>query len=246
MKIAFISDIHGNAVALEAVLEDIGRKDVDKIVVLGDIAYRGPEPKRSIQLVRELNADVIKGNVDEWTVRGVREGEVPETVRGLMNKERDWMVARLDQEDLGYLNGLPINLKLKLTDQLNVHAFHSTPDSMFDLVLPDANQEVIGEKLMAEKDASVFVYAHIHLPYVRYINGKCVVNTGSVGLPFDGMPKSSYVILEGEGDRYRAAIERVEYDVERVVKQYRDGEYPNLEPMIRAVREGVSPFSAKK
>ena len=76
MKIAFISDIHGNAVALDAVLNDIEKKKVDKIYVLGDISYRGPEPKRALELVRSLNTDVIKGNADEWVVRGVREGEV--------------------------------------------------------------------------------------------------------------------------------------------------------------------------
>lgn len=64
MKIAFISDIHGNAVALESVLEDIDKKNVDRIIVLGDICFRGPEPKRSLDLVRSLDTYVIKGNAD--------------------------------------------------------------------------------------------------------------------------------------------------------------------------------------
>ena len=74
MRYAFISDIHGNAVALEAVLKDIEVKQADKIIVLGDVAYRGPEPKKSVELIQSLETDVIKGNADEWIVRGVREG----------------------------------------------------------------------------------------------------------------------------------------------------------------------------
>ncbi|MBT2686218.1 metallophosphoesterase [Bacillus sp. ISL-37] len=72
MKLAFIFDIHGNAKALEAVLEDIKARNVNKTYVLGDICYRGPEPQRSLNLVRELNSEVIKGNANEWVVRGVQ------------------------------------------------------------------------------------------------------------------------------------------------------------------------------
>ena len=78
LKLAFISDIHGNAVALDAVLKDMKEKNVEKVFVLGDLCYRGTEPKRSLELVKSLNCDVIKGNADEWVVRGVREGEVPD------------------------------------------------------------------------------------------------------------------------------------------------------------------------
>ena len=78
MKLAFISDIHGNATALDAVLQDIKNKNVDKVYVLGDICYRGLEPQRSLELVQSLHTDVIKGNADEWVVRGVQQGEVPD------------------------------------------------------------------------------------------------------------------------------------------------------------------------
>lgn len=69
MRIAFISDIHGNANALDAVLEDINEKNVDKVYVLGDICYRGSEPQRSQDLVRSLDTGVIKGNADEYGER---------------------------------------------------------------------------------------------------------------------------------------------------------------------------------
>ena len=74
MKMAFISDIHGNANALDAVLEDIKNRQVEKVYCLGDIAYRGPEPQRSVELIRSLDTFVIKGNADEWVVRGVQAG----------------------------------------------------------------------------------------------------------------------------------------------------------------------------
>ena len=82
---------------LDAVLQDMKEKQVEKVFVLGDLCYRGTEPKRSLELVKSLNCDVIKGNADEWVVRGVREGEVPDQALEMMNKERDWTVSKLDE-----------------------------------------------------------------------------------------------------------------------------------------------------
>lgn len=227
MKLAFISDIHGNAVALEAVLADIKKRNVEQVLVLGDLCYRGPEPKRALELVRSLQTDVIKGNADEWVIRGVEKGEVPDQALEMMNKEREWIRKQLDVEDINYLQNLPQELELNL-EGVKVHAFHATPASLFEVVLPDEKDETIVSKMMG-KEADVYVYAHIHKPYVRYLNGKCIVNIGSVGLPFDGMRKASYMILELDEGSFQASIVRVDYDVERVIKQFKESDYPNTE-----------------
>ncbi len=239
MKLAFISDIHGNAVALDAVLADIQRKQVDNIIVLGDIAYRGPEPKRSIDLVQQLHATVIKGNADEWVVRGVQQGEVPQQAHEIMSQERDWTVAQLDQSALDYLNDLPT--ELSFTKQgVRIHAFHATPTSLFDIVLPDATNEEIEEKLTNTYDADLYLYGHIHQPYIRNIKGKTIINLGSVGLPFDGVPKASYVMVEINNGSISTAINRVNYDLEKTIQAYKDTNYPNTEMMERIIRTATN------
>lgn len=235
MKIAFISDIHGNAIALDAVLADIEKQGIDKIYVLGDICYRGPEPKRSLDLVRSLHTEVIKGNADEWVVRGVREGEVADTVLGLMNHERQWIVEQLEPADIDYLESLPTQLNLSIQD-IKISAFHATPTSLFDIVLPNADDNQIETSLMLAQEAQVFVYAHIHKPYIRYLNGKVIINIGSVGLPFDGLAKSSYGIIEIEDGHIKTSIRRVNYDLERVVALYHEVHYPNAEMMSKIIR----------
>src|SRR5690606_32088247 len=187
MKLSFLYDINGNAVALDAVIQDIQVNNVDKIYVVGDICYRGPEPQRSLELVRSLNCDVIKGNADEWVVRGVHQGEVPDQALDMMNQERDWIFSQLDQESIDYLEQLPTELTIE-TEGIKIHAFHATPNSLFDIVPPFESDEGINDRLMV-KEADLYIYAHIHKPYIRYINGKCVINIGSVGLPFDGVKK---------------------------------------------------------
>lgn len=235
MKLAFISDIHGNAIALQAVLDDIGRHGVEQIYVLGDLAYRGPQPKQALDLVRALQTKVIKGNADEWVVRGVEEGEVPDPVRTLMNQERDWICSQLTPDDQAYLAALPTQLHLEV-GAVRIHAFHATPNSLFEIVGPQADDADLQNKLMQAADAGLYVYAHIHKPYIRYVQGKVVMNIGSVGLPFDGMARSSYGIVEIDGERIRASIERVAYDLEAVVHEYASSGYPNAEMMSRVIR----------
>ena len=194
---------------------------------LGDLCYRGIEPKRALELVRELNCDVIKGNADEWVVRGVREGEVPDQALEMMNKERDWILSKLDEESVEYLRELPTELNLTFGD-VTIHAFHATPNSLFEVVQPDESDEVLTEKLMV-KQADLFIYAHIHKAYIRCLNGKYIMNCGSVGLPFDGLKKASYILVDIEEGSVRVSNVRVNYDVESVIRQFKESDYPNRE-----------------
>lgn len=233
MKLAFIADIHGNATALEAVLKDIQSKDVDKVFVLGDICYRGPEPKRALDLIRSLDTDVIKGNADEWIVRGVQDGEVPAQAINTMNAEREWTVSQLDEQSINYLRELPTELKLEFGNH-KIHAFHATPSSLFDVILPQETEENLITKMMVE-EADIYIYGHIHRPYIRFVEGKCIVNTGSVGLPFDGVKKSSYLLLDLQEDSFQVSLVRVNYDVHKVQELIQQTNYPNKELVCRVL-----------
>ncbi|WP_047983996.1 metallophosphoesterase family protein [Ornithinibacillus californiensis] len=225
MKLAFLSDIHGNSIALKAVLHDIQKLNVDKIMVLGDLCYRGIQPKESLELVKGLDAEVIKGNADEWIVRGVLEGEVPVDALDMMNTEREWGVSKLTQNDIEYLRSLPTELRLEFSGT-RIHAFHATPNDLFDVVQPFESDQTLREKLV-KSDSDIYIYAHIHKAFVRYINGKCFINTGSVGLPFDGLGKASYALVELGEDEFEVSIRRVNYNIEDVLNQLRNSDYPN-------------------
>ncbi|KAB8128272.1 metallophosphoesterase family protein [Gracilibacillus oryzae] len=238
MKLAFISDIHGNSVALEAVLADIKTRHVDEIIILGDLCYRGPEPKQALDLVRALHAKVVKGNADEWVIRGVDKGEVPDKALTLMNEEQQWIRQKLSEGDIKYLEQLPSELSL-IYGNVVIHAFHATPDSLFDVVLPDVTNEELTSKLTAKKeDADIYIYGHIHKAYQRVVDGKTIMNLGSVGLPFDGINRASYAIVEINEDSYTTSNIRVKYDVEKVCSQYENNSYPNKEMMQKIIRTG--------
>lgn len=230
MKLAFISDIHGNAHALEAVLEDIEQKRADKIFVLGDLCFRGPEPQRAYEMVMALKTKVIKGNADEWVYRGVSMNEVPEKAYEMMNRERDWTVSRMEQNAVESLHQLPEEVKYEYGG-IKIHGFHATPYSLFENVPPDSENSKLKEKLMQE-DADIYLYAHIHLPFIRTFDGKTFVNLGSVGLPFDGIAKASYAMVEIGDHDYQVSNVRVSYDVQKTIRLFEASDYPNKDKLI--------------
>jgi predicted phosphodiesterase len=89
---------------------------------------------------------------------------------------------------------------------------------------------------MSSADANTYVYAHIHKPYIRCIKGKVIMNIGSVGLPFDGIAKAAYGTVDIIEDGFTTSIERVNFDIEKVVEKYMETGYPNAGMMIQIVR----------
>ncbi|WP_022792223.1 metallophosphoesterase family protein [Marinococcus halotolerans] len=240
MQIALLSDVHGNARALKAVLNDLHALSVDHMYMLGDLAFRGPEPKNSIETVQSLPAKVLKGNADEWIVRGVREGEVPEAKRSIMNQERDWALERLSTNDVKYLEELPESF-LDEYDGFRLFAFHAVPGSLFPPVPVDSEASVFEESFFQKQEADIYVYGHVHTPSIRKIGAKWVINTGSIGLPFDGEPTPSYVLLTIEDGEIIPEIRRVPYDTDEVLAQFDANDYPNSDQVKRIISSGRPP-----
>ncbi|WAH36517.1 metallophosphoesterase family protein [Alicyclobacillus dauci] len=237
MRYAFISDIHGNDVALEAVMEDIHDTECDKIIVLGDICFRGPAPKRCLDIVRDRADAVLKGNADEWVVRGVRSGEVPDDRLDMMNREGMWAREQLSEDDIAFLNSLPMTLDGS-DHGTNWLAFHATPKDLFQVVLPDAGEIEIEERIIGTHPHDMFLYGHIHLPYARRVRDRTIVNLGSVGLPFDGVAEASYAVLDCTTARVDVDLRRVPYDIERAVTALSEAEYPNASYIAEVMRNG--------
>jgi len=226
MKLAILSDIHGNEQAFKSVLEDISKINVTHLVILGDISFRGAKPKQCLDLVKGLDAKVIKGNADEWIVRGVQQGEVPEKALAMMQAEQSWAKSKLSDEDLHYLKSLPETLEIPLTNQIQLYACHATPTSLFDVISDQATNEEFLPFIEANERANYYVYGHIHLPFTRQFSGKKIINTGSVGLPFDGDPRASYIVFDRTEKDIQIQFRRVSYDVEQACQDLDDEGYP--------------------
>jgi putative phosphoesterase len=215
-RLVVLSDVHGNIAALDAAWKEIKRAKPDAVAVAGDLAFNGPEPAATVARLRELEADgafVVQGNTDVAVADFDYSAAFPWFTDGVPDAVRDaaeWAHDALGDERLGWLRRLPSERRLVLEDTM-VLACHGSPGSQtqgFDAQLDPA---VVLERV-ARTDARVIACGHTHLPEVRDLGWKLIVNDGSAGYVFDGDPTASWALVAFEGGEIRAEIRRAEFD----------------------------------
>jgi putative phosphoesterase len=217
-RIAVLSDVHGNLVALEAVLKELKREKPDYVLVAGDLVLNGPDPNGTVDALRALendggiivsgNTDIAVGDFDYGAAFPQYQDGVPDTVTAAA----EWAHDELGDDQLAWLRRLPAERRVRAGDDQLVLVVHASPGSQtrgFDQVL-DAN--VIYERAAAT-DARILCVGHTHLPEVRDLGFKVIVNDGSCGYVFDGDPTASWAMVTVEGTEVSAQIRRTEFDV---------------------------------
>lgn len=216
MKIAVISDIHGNMEAIDAVMADIEKKGCEKLFVLGDYAMAGPEPKAAVdyfmQKENDSNVVMIQGNTDamitnySFDLYDSLKEKAPVMAEALKDDAKQLGV----QEKL-FLTNLPIQKEVNI-DGVSFLLVHGSPRKNNEDILPTTPMEEV-EKMLENVDAQVVLCGHTHIPCgFQTENRKTVINVGSVGRPFTPEPKSCYLtIVVNEG---KCVFEHhfVEYD----------------------------------
>jgi putative phosphoesterase len=223
MRVAAISDIHGNLPALEAVLADIAREDVDEVVVVGD-TISGPWPAEVFDLLTAAGALVVRGNVDRLALAG-GEGAI-----GV------WSAERLGDRRATVAEW-PLTMELTIDGLGKAVVCHATPtadEPIYTRVTPEEELVV----LLTAGDADVVVCGHTHMQYDRTLEtGLRVVNPGSVGMPYEGRRGAFWAVL-GPDIEFR----RTEYDVEAAVAAIRGRGAPDVEEqLIRFLLEPPDP-----
>lgn len=232
MKLAIVSDIHGNLAALDAVVADLEVTQPDLVVHGGDLALNGPHPVECVDRVRELGWPGVVGNTDQALWR-MPEALPENTIRTFQVMARA-SSSLLGAERIAWLKTLPLEWR----DGDRVALVHAVPGDTWKGVLPDTSDQELQE-IYGPLGADVAVYCHIHRPFVRRVGRVTVANSGSVGLPFDGDVRSSYLIVE-DG---RPVIRRVAYDVERHVADVKRSGYPTSGWLIEQARTAAGGFA---
>lgn len=215
MKVAIISDIHGNMQALDAVFENIKQENCDEIYCLGDLAMAGPEPSKTIEKIRGLpNLTLIQGNTDEM-IAGCNNQvlHLLEQNNPVMAKALESDVLTVTEEQKDFLRNLP-KQKEVMIDGVKILLVHGSPRRNNENIFPDLKVEEV-EEMIEGTNADLIFCGHTHVPCGYQTNTKqTVVNVGSVGRPFSEEPKSCYVILEVNEGSFSVKHNFVDYDVE--------------------------------
>jgi len=216
MKVAVISDIHGNIQALDTVLKDIEREKCDKIFCLGDLAMAGPEPAEAILKIKELfdadKLELIQGNTDEM-IACYDEMDFSD-VRGafpIMGAALDDDVVMIHENLKQFLKELPTQ-KESIIEGVKVLFVHGSPRKNNENVLPDMSLNLV-EDMISATDADIIFCGHTHIPCGYQTSKKqTVVNVGSVGRPFTPSPRACYVIAEFCNNAFNIEHKLLDYD----------------------------------
>src|SRR5574341_141305 len=239
MRIAILSDIHGNSIALETVLADVKQERVDQIVCLGDVAYGGPQPRQVIARVRELSCPVVMGNTDEFFLKLPTSDPGSESDRRIMDTLR-WALGQLSPADTDFMRSFQARVESPL-DSHRLLCFHGSPNSNRDVILATTPDQELAQ-ILGDYRATVMAGGHTHMQMLRRYRDMLLINPGSIGLPIVRgetpaqnwrPPWSEYAIITSNKDNLGVEFRRVPLDVDAIVRSIRASGMPHSELLVQ-------------
>ena len=233
MRVALISDIHGNLLALDAVLAELEREEPDHLVCLGDVVA-GPRANDALARIRDLGCPVIMGNWDAWSVDGMPEPSTKVEQR-LYDIGAYW-AERLDGDERDFICTFAPTLELGLDGDRKLLCFHGSPNSFDDWIVATTPDEEVAA-MLGGYAAPVLAGGHTHLQMLRRYSDSLFVNPGSVGLPFEHWApeevqvarRAEYAVLTADDGRLAVDLRRTSYDVEAHLRAGLESGMPHAE-----------------
>lgn len=235
-RIGIFSDMHGNAIAFDAVLAALRAEGIEQFICLGDVAATGPQPREVVQRLRDLRCPVVMGNTDDHVLApSAPDSDDENTIR--IREIDQWSAAQLSADERAFVASFAPTVTLPLADGGSLLGYHGSPHSYNDILLPTTPVEDL-DRLLGEAPATVLAGGHTHQQMLRRRHQALMINPGSVGLPVDRVPADSSarnpawaefaVLTCGEGD-LRIELRRVRFDVAALLAAARQSGMPHAE-----------------
>ncbi|MCC5940411.1 MAG: metallophosphoesterase family protein [Balneolaceae bacterium] len=220
-RIAVVSDVHGNAQALEAVLADIGKNSVDSIICLGDIVTFGPSPREIIEMLQQHNCSCVMGNHEE-ALFDPENTSVYEIEGEALQKSVYWCLNKLYDKDLSFIRSFKKTVSVPLDDEIDMLCYHGSPHSTIRAVLPTSSPEEIDSLIKFDNSTKIAIGGHTHFQMYRKHKEHILLNAGSVGSAFmhpfisppvpTYLPVAEYAIVEVMQKNISVDLKSIEYD----------------------------------
>lgn len=221
MKIAVISDVHGNVPAMEAVIDDLHAWQPDQVVINGDLVNRGPYSSSVLAIMRARfsNAVFIKGNHETFVLHAAEHSLSEEDPKYHLHQFAEWSARQLGEDNLSVIRGWYDHYDVVDPNGKNsLHITHGSRLGNRDGISLKTQDEALPEKLGERKE--LFVVSHTHKAMLRHFEDTLIINTGSVGQPLDNDPRSAYARIEYGQQGWQGEIRRVAYDKAQAEKDF--------------------------
>lgn len=230
MKVAVLSDIHGNGVALQYAINDLKSLGIKKIIILGDIIMKGPMPSQSLEMLKDKDLEIIawiKGNTDLW-LEEITDLLIPSTKR---EKELylycKYAKDNLSEDQIVFLKELPLQCSINLNG-ISILCVHGTPKSIVEAIDSSVPEEEI-KKAIKGVEEQVILSGHSHTSFIGEVDDKIIFNVGSIGNSLDGDNRISYGILDFVEDRVNLTNRRISYPADEIINIAIDNKFPLLD-----------------
>lgn len=223
VKVAVISDIHGNLTALDAALAEIDREAPDRLICLGDVAIFGPQPQGALDRMYTRFCPMIMGNTDAWSLRP-KPNPVQDEEGGFFNDIELWGAKQLEFAYPEFIRNFRPALAFDLGGGMDLLCYHGSPKSYHDAIDPDTPDDVL-DGYFDGFPHQVLAGGHTHVQFQRRYGERYLFNPGSVGLPFAPKPDGSgdfnpawaeYALLTWDGTDLAIDLRRVPYDLDEL------------------------------
>ncbi|WP_160687598.1 metallophosphoesterase family protein [Clostridium sp. C2-6-12] len=229
MRVAVLSDIHGNGVALQYAINDLKSLGIKKIIILGDVIMKGPMPLQSLEMLKDKDLEIIawiKGNTDLW-LEEITDVWIPLTRREKeLNLYYKYAKDNLKKEQIVFLKELPLECSINLNG-INILCVHGTPQSIVEAIDSNVSEEEI-KKAIKGVEEQLILSGHSHTSFIGEVDDKMIFNVGSIGNSLDGDNRISYGILDFVEDRVNLINRRISYPVGEIIKIAIDNKFPLL------------------
>ena len=234
MRLALISDIHGNNVALEAVLSQLPTQNVTQLICLGDIASTGPQPREVIKRLQEIDCSVVMGNMDAWLLQPEPRSQ-PDLRRQRWQDMDIWCAEQLSSADRAYLRTFQPRIECPLPAEKMLLCYHGSPRSYIERILPTTPEEDL-DQIFARVGGDIKVGGHTHIQMVRRFKDTLILNPGSIGLamdrvsPLDEIRQPSwaeYAIVDCDETSLHLELHRIAFDLQTFLQAMNDSGMPH-------------------
>ena len=220
MRLAVLSDIHAILPPLQAVLPEIKARQVDGIIVAGDM-LAGPNPVEVLRLLRELDCWMIRGNQENYLLRFYNANAPDWWYTCRQWSFMRWNFQQLDQESLEFIASLPEQRSLSLPGTDPIRVVHGSPRDASELVFPEKDLPLLDLSLSLVPEP-VLIFGHTHLSWQMRRAGRLGLNPGALSGNFTSKSCGGYAILDWDKDHWQAELCEVHFDVSLIRKSFEE------------------------
>lgn len=254
MRLALISDIHGNLCALDAVLSELKKSSIENVVCLGDVAATGPHPRETLQRLKSANVRVVMGNKDQLLLGEIEpKKSAQDEEMQKINEIDSWCASQLTLEEKEFMKGFAKTVFVPLSREDSLLCFHGSPNSNVDLITSKTPDDVL-RKMLSGARAKIMAGGHSHVQMLRHYGSTMLINPGSVGQAIQRVPGSNevrhlpwaeYAIVESDGDGFPLRVEffRKRYDLSKLISTAMESGMPHSRWWATRGELGISDYA---